>query len=73
MHTISQLIQDIERYDADALYYTGRAEHCWHEASLLRQELAGERARVQFEEAHGLAATILELNGLTGAEIAALE
>jgi hypothetical protein len=40
MDTISQLQQDIERYDADALYYIGRAEHCRHEAALLRQELA---------------------------------
>jgi hypothetical protein len=40
MDTISQLKKDIERYDADALYYVGRAEHCRHEATLLRQELA---------------------------------
>lgn len=45
MDTISQLIQDIERYDSDALYYTARAEHCRREAALLRQELAEEPAR----------------------------
>jgi hypothetical protein len=67
MDTISQLQQDIERYDADALYYIGRAEH-WHEAALLRQELAQEQSRKGLEEAHALAATIVELDGLTGAE-----
>jgi hypothetical protein len=45
MDTISQLQQDIERYDADALYYIGRAEHCRHEAALLRRELAQEQLR----------------------------
>ena len=55
MDTISQLQQDIERYDADALYYIGRAEHCRHEAALLRQELAQEQSRKG-------------LDGLTGAE-----
>ena len=68
MDTISQLQQDIERYDADALYYNGRAEHCRHEAALLRQELAEEQSRKGLEEAHALAATIAELDGLTGAE-----
>lgn len=68
MDTISQLQQDIERYDADALYYLGRAEHCRHEAALLRQELAQEQSRKGLEEAHALAATIAELDGLTGAE-----
>jgi uncharacterized protein with von Willebrand factor type A (vWA) domain len=56
MDTISQLQQDIERYDADALYYIGRAEHCRHEAALLRQELAQELSRKGLEEAHALAA-----------------
>jgi hypothetical protein len=68
MDTISQLQQDIERYDADALYYNGRAEHCRHEAALLRQELAQEQSRKGLEDAHALAATIVELDGLTGAE-----
>ena len=68
MDTISQLQQDIERYDADALYYIGRAEHCRHEAALLREELAQEQSRKGLEEAHALAATIAELDGLTGAE-----
>lgn len=68
MDTISQLQQDIERYDADALYYIGRAAHCRHEAALLRQELAQEQSRNGLEEAHALAATIVELDGLTGAE-----
>jgi hypothetical protein len=68
MDTISQLQQDIERYDADALYYVGRAEHCRHEAALLRRELAQEQSRKGLEEAHALAATIVELDGLTGAE-----
>jgi hypothetical protein len=68
MDTISQLQQDIERYDADALYYIGRAEHCRHEAALLRRELAQEQSRKGLDEAHALAATIVELDGLTGAE-----
>ena len=68
MDTISQLQQDIERYDADALYYIGRAEHCRHEAALLRRELAQEQLRKGLDEAHALAATIVELDGLTGAE-----
>jgi hypothetical protein len=68
MDTISQLQQDIERYDADALYYIGRAEHCRHEATLLRRELAQEQLRKGLDEAHALAATIVELDGLTGAE-----
>jgi hypothetical protein len=68
MDTISQLQQDIERYDADALYYIGRAEHCRHEAALLRRELAEEQLRKGLDEAHALAATIVELDGLTGAE-----
>ena len=68
MDTIPQLQQDIERYDADALYYIGRAEHCRHEAALLRRELAQEQLRKGLDEAHALAATIVELDGLTGAE-----
>jgi phosphoribosylaminoimidazole-succinocarboxamide synthase len=68
MDTISQLRQDIERYDADALYYMGRAEHCQYEAALLRRELAQEQLREGLDEAHALAATIVELAGLTGAE-----
>ena len=70
MDTISQLQQDIERYDADALYYIGRAEHCRHEAALLRRELAQEQLRKGLDEAHALAlaTTIVELDGLTGAE-----
>jgi len=68
MDTISQLQEDIERYDADALYYIGRAKHCRREAALLRQELAEEQSRKGLEEAHALAATIVELDGLTGAE-----
>ena len=58
MDTISQLQQDIERYDADALYYIDRAEHCRREAALLRQELAQEQARERLEQAHALAARI---------------
>ena len=68
MDTVSQLQEDIERYDADALYYIGRAEHCRHEAALLRRELAQEQLRKGLDEAHALAATIVELDGLTGAE-----
>ena len=55
MDTISQLKQDIERYDADALYYVGRAEHCRREAALLRQELAQEKARQRLDDAQTLA------------------
>src|SRR5258707_4947707 len=68
MDTICQLLRDIERYEGDAHYYTERAEHCRHEAALLRQELAEEQSRKGLEEAHALAATIVELDGLTGAE-----
>ena len=75
MDTISQLQQDIERYDADALYYIGRAEHCRYEAALLRRELAQEQLRKGLDEAHALAlaTTIVELDGLTGAEREAAE
>ena len=68
MDTISQLKQDIERYDTDALYYAVRAEHCQREAALLRQELAQEQARQRLDDAQTLAARILELDELTGAE-----
>ena len=68
MDTISQLIRDIERYEADALYYTDRVEHCRSEAALLRRELAQEQTRKRSDEANALAATILEIQGLTGAE-----
>ena len=68
MDTISQLKQDIDRYDTDALYYAGRAEHCQREAALLRQELAQEQARQRLDDAQTLAARILELDELTGAE-----
>jgi hypothetical protein len=73
MDLISQLQQEIARYDADLLYYIGRAEHCRNEAALLREELEQERSRKRLEEAHALAAEILELDGLTGAEIEAAE
>ena len=75
MDTISQLLQDIERYDADALYYTGRAEHYRREAALLREELENLRTgkRPDLEEAHRLAEAILRLDGLTGAELEAAE
>jgi cell division protein FtsB len=52
MDTISQLQQDIERYDADAVYYIGRVEHCRREAALLRQELEEEQARRQLYPTH---------------------
>ena len=61
MDPISQLQQDIERYDADAVYYIGRAEHCRREAALLRQELAREQACERLEKAHSMADTILGL------------
>ena len=73
MDTICQLLRDIERYEGDAHYYTERAEHCWSEAALLRQELAQEQARKRLNQAHVLAAAILELGGLTGAESEAAE
>jgi hypothetical protein len=73
MDPISQLQQDIERNDADAVYYIGRAEHCRREAALLRQELAREQACERLEKAHSLADTILGLEGLTAAESEAAE
>src|ERR1700740_3370267 len=69
MDPITQLQQEIERYDADALYYMSRAEHCRNEAALLREELAQERSRKRLEEAHALAAAIFERAGRTGAEM----
>ena len=73
MDQTSQLQQEIERYESDALYYIDRADHCRNEAALLREELAQERSRKRLEEAKALAAAILALDGLTGAEIEAAE
>jgi hypothetical protein len=75
MDTISQLQQDIERYDADAAFYEGCAKRCRSEAALLREELENERAgkRPALEVARKLAETILRLPGLTGAEVDAAE
>ena len=75
MDTISQLLQDIERYDADAAYYQDCAKQCRSEAALLREELEDLRTgkRPGLEEAHRLAEAILRLDGLTGAELEAAE
>jgi hypothetical protein len=43
MNPIFQLQRDITRYEADAVYYQDRAEHCRREAALLRQELEEEQ------------------------------
>jgi hypothetical protein len=75
MNTITQLQEDITRYEADAAYYEEYAERCRSEAALLREELEKQRAgkRPALEEAHRLAEAILRLDGLTGAEIEAAE
>jgi hypothetical protein len=75
MSTITQLREDITRYEADAAYYEEYAKRCRSEAALLREELENERAgkRPALEEAHRLAEAILRLDGLTGAEIEAAE
>jgi hypothetical protein len=75
MNTITQLQQDITRYEADAAYYEEYAKRCRSEADLLREELENERdgKRPGVEEAHRLAVAILRLDGLTGAEIEAAE
>src|SRR3979411_3150814 len=43
MNPIFQLQRDITRYEADAIYYQDRAEHCRREAALSRQELEEEQ------------------------------
>ena len=75
MNTITQLQEDITRYEADAAYYEDCAQRCRTEATLLREELENERAgkRPGLQEAHRLAEAILRLDGLTGAEIEAAE
>jgi len=75
MNPIPQLQRDITRYEADAIYYQDRAEHCRREANLLRQELEEEQTgtRAALKDARGRATIILGLHGLTGAEIEAAE
>jgi hypothetical protein len=75
MDTITQLEEDITRYEADAAYYEDCAQRCRTEATLLREELENECAgkRPGLQEAHRLAEAILRLDGLTGAEIEAAE
>ena len=75
MNPIPQLQRDITRYEADAIYYQDRAEHCRREAALLRQELEEEQTgtRAAFKDARKCATIILGLDGLTGAEIEAAE
>jgi hypothetical protein len=75
MNPISQLQRDITRYEADAIYYQDRAEHCRREAALLRQELEEEQTgtRAALKDARQCATIILDLDGLTGAEIEAAE
>ena len=75
MNPITQLQEEITRYEADASYYEEYAERCRSEAALLREELENERVgkRPGLEEAHRLAEAILRLDGLTGAEIEAAE
>jgi hypothetical protein len=75
MNTITQLQEDIARYEADAAFYEEQARRCRSEAALLREELENEFAgkRSNLEQAHRLAEAILLLDGLTGAEIEAAE
>jgi hypothetical protein len=71
MNPIFQLQRDITRYEADAIYYQDRAEHCRREAALLRQELEEEQTgtRTALENARERATMILKLDGLTGARL----
>ena len=75
MNPIPQLQRDITRYEADAIYYQDRAEHCRREAALLRQELEEEQTGTgaALKDARERATIILGLDGLTGAEIEAAE
>jgi hypothetical protein len=75
MNTITQLQEDITRYEADAAYHEECAHRCRSEATLLREELENERAgkRPGLEEARRLAEAILCVDGLTGAEIEVVE
>ena len=75
MNPIIQLQRDIARYEADAIYYQDRAEHCRCEAALLRHELEEEQTgtRAALKDARERATIILGLDGLTGAEIEAAE
>lgn len=70
MDTISQLQEDISRYESDAAFYEECAKRCRSEAALLREELENECAgkRSPLEQARRLAEAILRLDGLTGAE-----
>ena len=67
MNTITQLQEDITRYEADAAYYEDCAQRCRTEATLLREELENERAgkRPGLEEAHKLAEALIR-DDLTG-------
>jgi hypothetical protein len=69
------LQRDITRYEADAIYYQDRAEHCRREAALLRHELEEERTgtRAALEDARERATIILGLDDLTDTEIEAAE
>jgi len=73
MDVIIQLEKDITRYEADAAFYEARARQCRSEAAFLREELENERTGKEpaLEVARKLAETILGLQGLTGAEVAA--
>jgi hypothetical protein len=75
MNAITQLQEDITRYEADAAYYEDCAQRCRTEAALLREELENECAGKgpDLQEAHRLSEAILRLDGLTGAEIEAAE
>jgi hypothetical protein len=75
MNIKSTLEKDIARLEAYATYHESRAVHCRHEASLLMTELRREQSDKcpTLEELRELAATILVLSGLTGAEIEAAE
>ena len=75
MNIITQLEDDITRYEADAAFYEACAQRCRSEAALLREELENERAGKPqlLEEARTLAHAILRLDGLTGAEIEVAE
>src|SRR6266481_945482 len=75
MNPIIHLQRDITRYEADAIYYQDRAEHCRREAALLRQELEEEQTgtRAALKDGRECATIILGLDSLTGAEIEAAE
>jgi len=75
MNTISSLERGIARLESCAAYRDDRARRCQQEATLVKDELPQEQSDTYptLQELRELATTILELDGLTWAEIEAAE